>query len=123
MHESSALRTSSRSSKWGVIAAVRRDLYCQRVPFLEVVAIDIVVPTVARHGFILRALGWDPGGPQPTPSQFWGQITELCLAAPSHVWRIIGDCNLTLASVETFSSAPPSPNRLPYLEHLHTAAG
>jgi hypothetical protein len=51
-------------------------------------------------------------------------ITPLCHAAPSRAWCLIGDCNLTLHSVET--SAPsglPSPNRIPYLTFLQQTDG
>ncbi len=133
IYESTALPTSSRSSKWGVIAAVRRDLHSQRVAVPDglagrVLVLDVAIPTSSARAFLLRIIAiyapWDPGGPQPTPSQFWEMITPLCRAAPSRAWCLIGDCNLTLASVEiSGSNAPLSPNRLPYLQFLRDSDG
>ena len=82
MYETPALRCSSRSSKWGVVAAVRNDLHGQRVPVPglagRVIALDLIIPTASARGYILRVLvvyaPWDPGGPQPTPSQFWSMV-------------------------------------------------
>ena len=131
--ESTTLRTSSRSSKWGVIAAVRRDLHCQRVPTPDglagrAVVVDIAIPTTSARGFILRVIAvyapWDPGGPQPTPQQFWEMVTPICQAAPSHAWCLLGDCNLTLHSIESSSpSTHPSPNHAPYLDFLRHSDG
>jgi hypothetical protein len=72
----------------------------------------------------LSMLPGTPGGPQPTPRQFWGLLTSLCRDAPSQVWCVIGDYNLTLAAVEISGSAAQlSPNRFPYLEFLYNSNG
>jgi len=133
IYETPAIRSSAHSSKWGVIAAVRNDLQSQRVPVPHglagrVVALDVIIPTASAHGFSLRILAiyapWDPGGPQPTPTQFWGMLTELCLDAPARSWCILGDCNLTIASVETaHPSSPSNPNRIPYHAFLRDTHG
>ena len=127
MYETPALRCSARSSKWGVIAAVRNDLHSQRVPIPDglvgrVIALDVIIPTTSACTRVLYA-PWDPGGPQPTPSQFWPMVAQLCRDAPSKSWCIIGDCNLTLASVEAANPSPPNPNRVPYLSFLRDARG
>jgi hypothetical protein len=132
-YESTALHTSSHSSKWGVIAAVRRDLHSQRVVPPDglagrVIVLDVAIPTSSARGFILRLIAlyapWDPGGPQPTPRQFWSMISTLCRDAPCQAWCVIGDCNLTLDSVELSGSHTlPSPNRLPYLDFLRESQG
>ena len=130
--ESPALPMSSRSSsKWGVIAAVRRNLHCERIPVPGVLAgrvivLDIAIPTTSARGFTLRVLAiyapWDPGCFQPTPHQFWSMLTPLCQDAPSHAWRVIGDCNLTLHSIESLA-ALPSPNSVPCLDFLRQSNG
>ena len=132
IYESPAICSTATCSKWGVIAAVRRDLHSQRVPMPDglaghVVVLDVAIPTASAWGFILRILAiyapWDPGGPQPTPQQFWSMLTPLCQDAPSHVWCVIGDCNLTLASSETTSTGAISPNHGPYLDFLCNTDG
>jgi len=51
-------------------------------------------------------------------------LSPLCWDAPSHTWYVIGDCNLTLTSSETSTSAAPlSPNRVPYLDFLCNSEG
>ncbi len=53
IHESIALPTFSLFSKWGVVAAVRRDLHCQCIQALDRLAglvividnVDIAIPT------------------------------------------------------------------------------
>ena len=131
--ESPALRTSSSTSKWGVIAAVRRDLHCERVPAPDAlngraIVLDVTIPTSSARGFVLRIIAayapWDPGGPHPNPQQFWGMLTPLCNTAPSQAWCLIGDCNLTLTSEESSGShAPTALNRSSYLEFLWNTHG
>lgn len=103
----------------GVIAAVWRDLHSLRVPPPEgldgrVIVLDVTIPTSSARGCVIAVYApWDPGGSQPTPRQFWSMLTPLCQDAPSRAWCVIGDCNLTLDSIETSAShAQLSPNRL-----------
>lgn len=130
-YESTALPTAPHTSKWGVIAAVRRDLHSQRIPTPDglagrVIILDITIPTTSHRGFIFRVIAlyapWDPGGSQPTPQQFWNMILPLCQAAPSRAWCLMGDCNLTLHSIET-SGSGPHPNRAHYMDFLQRSDG
>jgi hypothetical protein len=64
-----------------------------------------------------------PVEPNP-PSQLWPMVAQLCRVAPSRSWCVIGDCNVTLAAVETAaSSSVPNPNRAPYQAFLRDARG
>jgi len=131
MYETPALCCSACSSKWGVVATVWNDLHSQCIPVPDglagrVIALDIIISTASACRFILCILTvyapWDPGGPQPTPSQFWPMVAQLCHDAPSKSWCIIGDCNLTLASIKTANPLPsPNPNCGPYLAFLRDA--
>ncbi|KAI0039606.1 hypothetical protein FA95DRAFT_1503927, partial [Auriscalpium vulgare] len=122
---------NSRSSKWGVIVGVRRDLQAQSVPVPStlsgrVVATDIIIPTAGRHGFIHRVIAvyapWNPGGDEPTPGTFWPLITDLCRSA-SHSWSVIGDCNVTLTTAESQSGSHLLSNRTHFLSFLNVARG
>ena len=84
IYKSPVIHSTATSSKWEVIATVRRDLHSQRVPTPDglaghVVVLDVAILTASARGFILRILAiyapWDPGGPQPTPQQFWSMLT------------------------------------------------
>ena len=51
-------------------------------------------------------------------------VAQLCRDAPSKSWCVIGDCNLTLASVKTANPLPsPNPNCGPYLAFLRDVRG
>jgi hypothetical protein len=49
----------------------------------------------------------DPGGPQPTLSQFWDSMAQLCLASPPGLWCLLGGRNVTLASTVALRTPAP----------------
>ena len=131
--ESPALPTPSRSSKWGVIAAVRRDLHCQRVSVPDtlagrVIALDVAIPTISARGFTLLyvfSLSM-PRGTLVVHSQLLSNsgVCWVSSAAKLRLTRgcVIGDSNLTLHSIES-SAARPSPNSTPFLDFLRQTNG
>ncbi|KAJ8089853.1 hypothetical protein PM082_018430 [Marasmius tenuissimus] len=117
-HETTGVKTSNRkSSKWGVILAIRRDVHSEPVCLDKeilrgrVSVADLHLPgsdgRSIRHRIVAAYAPWDPGTGEV--STFWDEISSICAAAPGGLWSLYGDCNVTLSSSEHLSNSPHRP--------------
>ncbi|KAF5370395.1 hypothetical protein D9758_006983 [Tetrapyrgos nigripes] len=131
-YENPGVPTSSKkSSKWGVILAVRKDIHSDQVMVPaqlrgRVSAADLHIPdsngTTIRHRVIGIYAPWDPG--VDALRDFWSSLTELCNNSPAQSWSIYDDFNATLATCEHSSSQPHLPDaRQAYSQFLLSTAG
>ncbi|KAJ7138985.1 hypothetical protein C8R44DRAFT_867157 [Mycena epipterygia] len=97
--------------KWGLAVGVRKNIQvAQRIQVTSaalrghVIAINVVLQTNNGEDFYHRIIGayapWDPG--LATTSDFWPELTKLCLATPSS-WTLGGNLNATVSAHERAS--------------------
>jgi hypothetical protein len=93
--------------KWSIVVGIRKDLQISQQIILthaalrgRVIAIDIVLGTSLRQGFIHRFIGtYAPWNPGVTDNEFWTQITSICNQSP-YSWTLAGDINAMVSTLE-----------------------